>query len=197
MKYQINKLLIVVVLLAAVLRFFMLDSLPPSLTWDEAAWGYNSYALGIDGKDEYGRFLPFNYLESFGDFKPPLYAYLSIIPVKIFSLNEFSVRFASAFFGTFTVLITYLLVKRIFHDPKNERGNTHDSENIDLMSAFILAISPWHILLARAAFEANVASFLLSTAVWLFLKGIEDEVGLKSFILSAVIFVLSMYTFNT
>ena len=27
------------------------------------------------------------------------------------------------------------------------------------MSAFILAISPWHIMFSRAAFEANVATF--------------------------------------
>jgi len=89
--------LVFILLLAAILRFWGLGSNPPALSWDEAAWGYNAYSLGIDGRDEFGRFLPLAYLESFGDFKPPLYAYLTILPVKLFGLNEFATRFASAF----------------------------------------------------------------------------------------------------
>ena len=80
-------ILVVIIIIAAFLRFYQLGNNPSSLTWDEAAWGYNAYSLGIDGKDEFGRFLPLDYLESFGDFKPPLYAYLDIIPIKIFGLN--------------------------------------------------------------------------------------------------------------
>src|SRR3990167_6242576 len=103
-----------VIIIAVFLRFYQLGVNPPSLSWDEAALGYNAYSLGLDGKDEFGRFLPLDYLESFGDFKPPVYAYLDIIPIKIFGLNEFAVRFPSAFFGTLTVVATYFLVKRIF-----------------------------------------------------------------------------------
>src|SRR5258706_13239084 len=105
MKIQNIFLLLFVVLIAAFLRFYQLGVNPPSLTWDETAWGYNAYSLGIDGKDEFGRFLPYDYLESFGDFKPPMYAYLDIIPVKIFGLNAFSTRFPSAFLGVATVLM--------------------------------------------------------------------------------------------
>lgn len=181
-------LLFIIIVLAAFLRFWQLGQNPPSLTWDEAAWGYNAYSLGIDGKDEFGRFLPFDYLESFGDFKPPVYAYLDIIPVKIFGLNEFSVRFPSAFFGVLTVLATYFLVKRIFGSQKSTR-------TIALVSSFLLAISPWHIMLSRAAFEANLASFFLIAGVWLFLVGIQKKPSYL--ILSAIFFALSLYTFNT
>lgn len=188
-RYLNNKLLIIlIVLLACFLRFNHLNSNPPSLTWDEAAWGYNAYTLGVDGKDEFGRFLPIDYLESFGDFKPPMYAYLDVIPVRILGLNEFSARFPSAFFGTLTVFFTYLLVKRFFYNSK-------DKEKYALLSAFILAISPWHILLSRAAFEANVATFFIVLGVWAFLKGVQDR---KWFlIISAISFALSIYTFNT
>ena len=43
-------LLFLIVLLAAFLRFNQLGSNPPSLTWDEVAWGYNAYSVGIDGR---------------------------------------------------------------------------------------------------------------------------------------------------
>src|SRR3989344_4265464 len=204
-------ILILIILLAAFLRFWQLGENPPSLTWDEAAWGYNAYSLGIDGKDEFGRFLPLDYLESFGDFKPPVYAYLDVIPIRIFGLNEFAVRFPSAFLGVLTVLFTYFLTKRIFW--QSERKNLYG-----LTSALILAISPWHIMLSRAAFEANVATFFIVLGVFLFLTAVNsvksqvvasfpplgwkpiDTLGLRFLLLlslSVISFVLSMYTFNT
>lgn len=190
-------LLFIIILIAVLLRFFQLGTNPPSLTWDEVAWGYNAYSLGIDGKDEFGRLLPFDYLESFGDFKPPVYAYLDIIPVKLLGLNEFAARFPSALFGTLTVLITYFLTKRIF----NIKNSKHSLEignsklEIPIVAATLLAVSPWHILLSRAAFEANVATFFIIFGVYAFLRGIQDKS--KFLILSAVSFALSLYTFNT
>lgn len=181
-----NLLFIVsIIVVALFLRFFLLSTNPPSLTWDEASWGYNAYALGVDGRDEFGNFLPLTYLESFGDFKPPVYAYLSVLPVKLFGLNEFSTRFASAFFGLLTILLTYLLARQIF---------PHASSSLALLSAGLLAISPWHILLSRAAFEANVATFFIILGVYLFLKSKTNSWLLPLAITS---FVISMYTFNT
>ncbi len=189
-----NFILVFIILLAFILRFFKIDSIPPSLTWDEVAWGYNAYSLGIDLKDEFGRFLPLAYLESFGDFKPPLYAYLSILPVKIFGLGEFATRFTSAFFGVATVFLTYFLTKNIFHTDKKSKPS-HDVSILALLSTGILALSPWHLLLSRAAFEANVATFFIVLGVVLFLYGWKHNKWLL--IASFVSFVLSMYTFNT
>lgn len=180
--------LLIIFILAIFLRFWQLGENPPSLTWDEAAWGYNAYSLGIDGKDEFGRFLPLNYLESFGDFKPTMYAYLDVIPVKVFGLTEFATRFPSAFFGVLTVLITYFLTKRIFWNSKSK-------EVYALFSALFLAISPWHIMLSRAAFEANVATFFIVGGVWLFLKGIQENKWYV--VVSIVFFIFSIYSFNS
>src|SRR5579864_1457881 len=107
-------LLLFIVIVAALFRLVGIGTNPPALTWDEAAWGYNAYSLGIDGRDEFGRFLPVNYLESFGDYKPPIYAYLDILPVKIFGLNEFATPLPSALAGVVAVLFTYFLVMRLF-----------------------------------------------------------------------------------
>jgi 4-amino-4-deoxy-L-arabinose transferase-like glycosyltransferase len=221
MKKIINNkiLLLFIITLAAFLRFYQLGENPPSLTWDEAAWGYNAYSLGIDGKDEFGRFLPLDYLESFGDFKPPMYVYLDILPIKLLGLNEFATRFPSALFGTLTVLLTYFLVLRIFNHKSSIIN--HHSEKIALFSSLFLAISPWHIMLSRAAFEANVAAFFIVLGVFLFLAGVNhikrlqfENITTKQisrvlsagifnpyvFVLilfSAVSFILSAYTFNT
>lgn len=187
-RYKQIILLAFIVCVAVFFRFYQLGSNPPFLNWDEAAWGYNAYSIGIDGRDEFGRFLPHDYLESFGDYKPPVYAYLDVAPIKMFGLNAFATRFPSALFGVLTVLMTYLLVKRIFPVSK-------EKECYALVSAFILAISPWHIMLSRAAFEANIATFLLVSGIWLFLAGMQEK---KWCLVAAVIpLALSFYTFNT
>lgn len=190
MKYplKIKITLLVIVIVAAALRFYQLGSNPPSMTWDEVAWGYNAYALGTDGHEEFGKFLPYQYLVSFGDYKPPVYAYLDVLPVKVFGLTPFAVRFPSAFLGVLTVLITFFLTKRIFYssDKKDTYG---------LLAAGVLALSPWHIMLSRAAFEANVATFFLVTGVWLFLAAMQDKRWYL--VLSAISFSLSLYTFNS
>lgn len=186
MKIKLTLLFIVIV--AAILRFYQLGTNPPFLNWDEAAWGYNAYSIGIDGKDEFGRFLPHDYIESFGDFKPPVYAYAAVLPVKVFGLNAFATRFPSAFFGVLTVLVTYFLVKRLFPEAKNKKWYA-------LAAAGILAISPWHIMLSRAAFEANVATFFVVSGVLLFVGGLQEKKWYL--VLSAIPFALSFYTFNT
>lgn len=185
---KIKLTLFFIIVIAIFLRFYQLGNNPPFLNWDEAAWGYNAYAIGIDGKDEFGRFLPHDYLESFGDFKPPVYAYLAVIPVKLFGLNAFATRFPSALFGVMTVLVTYFLVKRLFPTSRNKQWYA-------LASSGILAISPWHIMLSRAAFEANIVTFFIVTGVWLFLAAVEEKPWYLP--LSAASFVASLYTFNT
>ncbi|HVA96236.1 MAG TPA: phospholipid carrier-dependent glycosyltransferase [Candidatus Acidoferrales bacterium] len=215
-------LLFLIVLLAAVLRFYQLGSNPPSLTWDEVAWGYNAYAIGTDGRDEFGKFLPYTSFVSFGDYKPPVYAYLTVVPVWLFGLTAFAVRFPSALFGTLTVLVTYFLVKELFvsenfEDSENRKiGRSEDrknrsgfpvnlkfwhaelsefSEYVALTAALIMALSPWHIMLSRAAFEANVASFFIACGVWLFLFALRRTPMLLA--LSVFCFAASVYTFNS
>jgi 4-amino-4-deoxy-L-arabinose transferase-like glycosyltransferase len=183
-----NIFVILIFSLAILLRFWQLGQIPASLNWDEVAYGNNAYSISIDGKDEFGQFLPFKYLESYGDYKPPLYAYLTVIPVKVFGLNEFSVRFASAFFGSLTVLITYFLVRQLFYKSKQR-------DFYAIFSMLLLAISPWHVSLSHAAYEANVATFFIVSGVWLFLSAIHGNRALL--VLSAVSFALSLYTFNT
>jgi len=188
-KQKSHLILVVIVLVGLILRVFLLSSNPPSLTWDEASWGYNAYSLGIDGRDEFGKFLPITHLESFGDYKPPVYAYLTVPFIKLFGLNEFATRLPSALLGTATVLLTYLLTKKLFFSASDRK-----KEILALLSSVVLAISPWHILLSRAAFEANVATFFIVLGLYLFLVSLHKRWILPFSILS---FVLSMYTFNT
>src|SRR3989344_1223720 len=90
--------LFLIILLAFFLRIYKLGSVPPSLYWDEASLGYNAYSILKTARDEHGKFLPLTNFAAFGDYKPPGYIYAAVPSIAIFGLNEFAIRFPSAFF---------------------------------------------------------------------------------------------------
>lgn len=135
-------MILLIVFLGFLLRFYNLGQVPLTLHRDEAFLGYNAYSLLKTSMDMNGNFLPLH-LASF-IYSPAGYSYLSIPFIAIFDLSSFSVRFASAFFGSLTVIVTFLLTMELFFKFKNKIW-------ISFLSSFFLAISPWHINLSRTA----------------------------------------------
>ena len=177
-----NFILASIIVIAVFLRLWHLGSVPISPDWDEVSLGYNAYSILETGRDEYGNFMPIM-LKSFGDYKPALYAYVAIPSVKLFGLNIFALRLPSAVFGVFSVLLTFLLVKELFKNDK-----------LALVSAFMMAISPWSIQFSRAAFEANLGLLLNLLAAIFFIKGLK-----KSYLLifSSLFSALSIYSYQS
>jgi 4-amino-4-deoxy-L-arabinose transferase-like glycosyltransferase len=176
-------ILIAIIFLAAFLRFYKLGQNPPGLYWDEAVFGYDAYSLLKTGKDHHGVTLPL-FFESFGDWKLPAYHYLLVPSIAIFGLNEFAVRFPSAFFGLATIIIFFLIVKKL---TKNI--------NLSLFCALFLAISPWHIQFSRGGFESTVGLFFVTLGLYLFLRGTEKK-RILLFTFAFLLFTLSMYTYH-
>lgn len=181
-----NKVLfLLIILLAIVLRFYQLGNVPPSPDWDEASLGYNAYSIMQTGKDEYGKTFPVIF-RSFDDYKPGLYAYLIIPFISLFDLSIFAVRFPAALFGVLGVIGAYFLVRELFK-------NKH-SEALALLSAFLLAISPWHLQFSRIAFEAQVGMVLNLFSVLFFLKGLKNGAFLLP---SALLAAFSIYMYQS
>src|SRR3989339_861161 len=134
-------------ILAAFLRFYKLGQVPSSLDWDEVSLAYNAKSLLQTGRDEFGHSWPLS-IQSFNDYKPPVYTYLLIPVLKVFGKTEFAIRFPSALAGTLTVLVVYFLVKELFNsgNRKQETRNNdflsiiHHSSSIGLTTSFLLAI---------------------------------------------------------
>lgn len=175
-------ILFFIITVAVFLRFWQLDKVPISPDWDEVSLGYNAYSIIQTGRDEYGKFLPV-VLRSYDDYKPALYAYLAIPPIKYLGLNVFAVRLPSAFFGIIGVLGVFFLVKELFK-----------KDSIALISSFLMAISPWHIQFSRVAFESNVGLTFNILAALFFLKGLKKPGFL---LLSAVLMALNLYVYQS
>lgn len=175
-------ILSLILLLGLIFRTYNLAAVPPGLTWDEAALGYNAYSITQTLRDEYGNFLPLT-LVSFGDYKPALYAYLAIPFILTLGLTEIAVRIPSVIAGMGIIILSFLFIRDFF---KNKW--------LALSVAFFAAISPLAIMFSRAAWESNVAVFLNFVGLYFFLKALKNS---KLYIPSAIFFSLSLFCYQS
>jgi 4-amino-4-deoxy-L-arabinose transferase-like glycosyltransferase len=186
-KPMINKnktfLFLVLVFIASFLVRIAFYKTTP-LLWDEAALGYNAYSIIQTGKDEYGQTLPIIF-KSFGDYKPGLYVYLAIPFVKLFGLNELSVRFPSILIGSLIPIFLYFLIKEI--NPK--------SHKVALLASIITAFNPYNIHFSRGAWETNILTFELILASFLFFKFINSQKS-KFLFFSSLVFGATLFTYQ-
>lgn len=172
-----NKIILALVLIAAFfLRAYKLDSYP-ALNPDEAALGYNAYSLIKTGRDEHGAIFPLHF-KSFGDYKPGGYVYFAIPFIYLLDLSTLSVRIPNLILSLLSIYFIY----KIFAELTQNEG-------LSLVTSFLLAISPWHIHFSRGAWESSSALGLTIIGTYLYIK--------NRYILSALLFSLSMYTYHS
>jgi 4-amino-4-deoxy-L-arabinose transferase-like glycosyltransferase len=177
-------ILLVFVLFAGFLRIYQLGTYPAGFHIDEASLGYNGYSMLKTGKDEHGIRFPL-YIDMFGDNRPSGYHYLTIAPIAVFGLNEFATRLPGAVFGSISVIALYFLVYALFPNTL-----------IALISSFLLAVSPWHIVSSRASSEAVVALFFILTGVALIVYSVQKKL-IKLLPVGFLSLTLSFFFYHT
>jgi 4-amino-4-deoxy-L-arabinose transferase-like glycosyltransferase len=200
--------LLSLVIVAAALRFYLLGTVPHGMTWDEAAIGYNGFAIWEAHRDEWVRFMPISF-QSFGDYKAPLAIYLNGFFTFAFGMNLFAVRLPFALAAVGAILgmawMSWLLAKTTrFANP----------ELFSIAAATLLSFSPWHIHYSRAGFESGMAtSFLIWGVSFLLLFIYTQQDSFVTFgkhwfgkvlhldylnlFLASGFFVASMYTYHS
>lgn len=175
--YQL--ILIAIIILATILRFYKLNKIPLSLYWDETAIIYNAWSISLTGQDEWGSVWPLAF-RSFGDYKAPLAIYTLAAIYKIIGLQESALRVLIAFSGLGTVVVTYFLANHFF------------SRKVGLISSALMAISPWAVNVSRVGFEATIA--LLLSAIGL-LGLVSQKKG--SLWWGSAALILSLYSYHS
>lgn len=149
MEKQELVILILILFLAVFFRFFKLSSLPPGLYPDEAING--NQALQQPGK--------IFYPENNG--REGLFVNILALSLHLLSPSLFSLRLSSAIFGTATVFGVYLLGKEFF------------SKEAGLASAFLMAVSFWHVNFSRIVFRAILAPFFLVFSFYFLVRALK------------------------
>lgn len=190
MKIKFNKkyILYLALVIGTILRLYKLDVVPPHLTPDEAALGYNAYSISQTARDEYGQLLPIIF-KSFGDYKPGFYIYTAVPFVSILGLNEWSVRLPSAIGGIISIWLVYEITKWFVKKYKLK-----DYDLLPSLSALVLATNPWHIHFSRGAWEVNLSLTFTLVAIYFFLLFLNKNK--KYLIASAIFFGLTLITYQ-
>ena len=139
-KYQLLLSILAILFLATVLRFYKLGAVPHGMTWDEAAIGYNGYAIFKTRRDEWLFKLPTSF-RSFGDYKAPLAIYLNGLFTFFGGMNLWAVRLPFAIAGVLAVVGMMLLTNQLF---KNKQ--------LALLAGLLMTLSPWHLHFSRIGF---------------------------------------------
>lgn len=174
-------LFILILLLGILARVWEFGALPPGLIADEAAIGVEAFDLLHYGVDRNAIPWPVH-LAAWGSGQNALYAYLLIPFVAVGGLNPFIVRLPMLLTGILTLPLVYFVGRR-----------TIDAR-FGLLGMFLMAISPWHILLSRSGLESNLLPFV-------FLCGyaclLNVRPGSHWFSLASFFFGLCLYAYGT
>ncbi len=175
-----------VMLVAVGLRFWQLGTVPYGYAYDEAGIMYDAWSISLWHRDQFAHFMPLSF-QSFGDYKPPFLIYLLAAIYFFTGVHEVVIRVVSALAGVGSVFVIYFLARDVFLSQKK-------STSVGIITAAVVAISPWSVHLSRVGFEQNITFFLGLTGLWLFIKGFRSAryLWMAAFFLSA-----SCYAFHT
>src|SRR3989339_565900 len=155
--------------LSLFINLYKKNSSPPCFNTDEASFGYNAYSILKTGRDEYGTLLPLR-LKSFGDYKMPLYSYLSIPFIVIGGLNEGGTRALNISLSFLFPFVVYLLSVELFKGKK-----------VGLVAALLSSVSLGFHIVSRHAHETYLAAFLTTLACYLLIKSLQKPSLMRFF----------------
>lgn len=171
---------LVIVALALFLRVIDLTGSPFGFFCDEASNALDAYGISHTLHDQHGAFLP-AYFEALEDWRGGFHIYWDVPFIAVFGLTELAVRLGSAVAGTLTVGLTCLFMARAVNRP------------VALISAFLLAIAPWHLIVSRIGFEFVSLPFVTALCLTLLYLGLDRPRWLPAAIMCGA---LGMYTYQ-
>jgi 4-amino-4-deoxy-L-arabinose transferase-like glycosyltransferase len=188
-------ILAIILLIAVLLRLYRLGEVPRGLHADEASFMINTVSIMETMRDEDNTFLPV-YLHSIKDTKPALFSYLQIPGFVILGPTVFASRLPSVAMGVVSIYLAYLLVKEV-------SGNRRWA----LLTATLLAVSPWHIMNSRSTQEV-IMSFMFAMATLLIFSRLYRELFIKKeklafrrqgfrLVVFALMSLMAMYSYHS
>lgn len=169
----------IILLLAAFLRFFQIGNIPFGITNDEASYIYSAYSIWETGKGLDGTVLPLSF--NVDSSNSPVPVYISSPFVGLLGVSSASGRLPYVLLGIASVLLVYLIVKKLLENP-----------TIALLSAGVLAVSPWHVFVSRTAYDTVSAMFFFLLGIYIFVLNYKKG----NILWSLPAFVLAFYSYH-
>ena len=176
-------LLVITLLIAAFLRLWQIDTLPPGLHYDEAADTIIAQQIAR------GESAPIFVAAYTG--KEVLFFYWAAAWMKLVGPTVFAMRLAAAMLGLLTVAVTYRVVRELFASVRERHSG---SEGVALFATIFIATSFWAVLMSRLGFRSIAEPFIQALALAALFRGLR----LKRWgwiIVAGALIGLNLYTY--
>lgn len=182
--------LLLILVLAAALRLWRIDTLPPGFHFDEAFEGLEAWRILADPA-----YRPIFLTGNFG--VPALNAYANALAFAVAGwlggeAGPTTMRVTAALAGVAGVLALYGLAWELV---QLERPRGRLSWALPLLAAASLALMRWHIHFSRMGIEPIYVPLIWATALWLLVRGWRAG-GAFSFAGCGALLALGMYAYQ-
>ncbi len=159
-------------------RLIYLGVVPVSIAHDETDNIIQAHSLIQTGSDIVGTWQPFALLPNSGVMSE-LGPFINTAVLSIFPNNLFTNRLTTALLSSLFPLLLLYWLKTLKVDSK-----------VGYISAFMLAVSPWHILFSRTVLEQPTSLFFYLLS-WIYLSKVFQKIEFKkSYYLNSILFAL-------
>lgn len=162
-----------------VVRMLLFGQIPFGMNQDEAYAAYEAYSLFRYGMDSHGYAFPV-YLTVWGSGMSVLQTYLMIPFIAVMGFTDAAVRMPQLLMSIISLFVWYQLLLKVA------------DKKLAAIGLFLLAVNPWHIMIARWALDCNLAPSFLLLAVYFWVLGMEKE---KYLLCSALFYGVSLYCY--
>lgn len=169
-------ILVVITLVAAFLRLYRLDDLPPGLSGDTAYKGIAASRI-LHGER------PIFFAESWGGIEP-MYMYIVAAFFRFLGMAPLVLKTVSAVIGVVTVPLLYVAAREMF-----------SSSTIGLLSSAWLAISYWHVSWSRLGWESILVPLFITGTFYLLWRGLKSGRWIF-FVCAGLSLGASLYTYQ-
>lgn len=169
-------LLLGTLLLAAFLRLYRLDELPPGLHYDEGFQATMAQGV-LQGTDR-----PIFFLSN--QTEEPLAIYTVALAFQLLGASPWSLRLVSAIAGILTVAALYVLAVGV-----------SQKRWLAVLAAFVLAILYWHLNFSRLGMEPILLPLVLTLSLAFLWRGLRGG-SLMDFALAGILLGLTQYTYK-
>ncbi len=141
--------------LGAVLRLYAFGELPPGLHQDEAAVGYDAWAVLNFGMDRNGFSRPVHFINwGGGAHSGAIYGYLTLPFIALGGLTAAMFRLPMVIGGVLALFLMWKIGERAA-----DRG-------FALLLLLLLSLNSWHLMASRWGLDSNLLPFLLLLSVY-------------------------------
>src|SRR5579859_6565730 len=148
-------------ILGAVVRLAALGKVPGGLNSDEASSGVEALSILQTGADLWGNRLPV-WFPAWGSGMNALYTYITVPVIWLSGLSAFTLRAVSAVFGILTLPVAYSATR------------LHFGRDTALITTFLLAVLPWHVMAIRWALDSNLAPLFFTLGIYTLGRALKD-----------------------